>query len=824
MDAGEQTHEPMVTPEHEPEHEPEIQHGPGNDPAQAGAPATRAEADELLQGLAGPGTSLRDDQWRAIDGLVNRRERMLVVQRTGWGKSAVYFIAAKLLRRRGRGASVIISPLLALMRNQVAAARRAGIEAETVNSANMTEWDDIQRRVAGGGVDVLLVSPERLNNPQFRDDVLPELARAAGMVVVDEAHCISDWGHDFRPDYRRIRDLLAGLGAGVPVLATTATANDRVVEDVRSQLGDGTGVLRGGLDRESLRLNVVRLRDTTKRPAWLASHLRELPGSGIIYCLTVAAAEDLAEALTAAGYEVAAYTGRTDAAERERLEAALLGNEVKALVATSALGMGFDKPDLGFVVHMGAPGSPISYYQQIGRAGRGTDRAEVVLLPGAEDRDIWEYFASLSFPAEDVVRSLLDELASYGDQPASTARLETAVDLSRSRLDQVLKVLDVDGAVRRVRGGWVATGAPWEYDAARYGGLAAARKAEQDAMIAYERLGEGAGGAASSGKPAGDAGAGNPGVGNPGVDGPSSSPGAPDPDACRMLFLRRQLDDPTATGPCGRCDNCTGRHLSPDVDARIDDVVRARLTEPGVRIPARKQWPTGLDRLMAGGDGLGRAGSTLGATGLRVPLKGKIVGIGDGRAIGRLNDIARGPALSELLAEASWRPNAAEWKRDRTLRDLVDVLAGWDWDVRPDTIVALVTHDAVEGVDGGAAGTADSPDSGGPMSSAEHGSALDEMVVACAIAISDIGRMGFAGVLPVRYGSRAVEAQNSAYRVAGLADRWDWAAISDLELGDGPILLVTDCVDTGWSVTLAAAALASATGREVLPLALASRG
>lgn len=776
-------------------------------------PATRAEADELLQGLAGPGTSLRDDQWTAIDALVNRRERLLVVQRTGWGKSAVYFIAAKLLRRRGRGASVIISPLLALMRNQVAAARRAGIRAETVNSANMTEWDDIQRRVAGGEVDVLLVSPERLNNPQFRDDVLPSLARAAGMVVVDEAHCISDWGHDFRPDYRRIRDLLAGLGAGVPVLATTATANDRVVEDVRSQLGDGTGVLRGGLDRESLRLNVVRLRDTTKRPAWLASHLRELPGSGIIYCLTVAAAEDLAEALTAAGYEVAAYTGRTDAAERERLEAALLDNEVKALVATSALGMGFDKPDLGFVVHMGAPGSPISYYQQIGRAGRGTDRAEVVLLPGAEDRDIWEYFASLSFPAEDVVRSLLAELETYGDQPASTARLETAVDLSRSRLDQVLKVLDVDGAVRRVRGGWVATGAPWEYDAARYGGLAEARKAEQNAMIAYERLGDGAAAGGTTEDAAGTNGAPEVDVAAGGA-GASSSNRSPDPDACRMLFLRRQLDDPTATGPCGRCDNCTGRHLSPDVDASVDDVVRARLTEPGVRIPARKQWPTGLDRLMAGGDGHGRAGATLGATGLRVPLKGKIHGIGEGRALGRLNDIARGPALTQLLADASWRPDASRWKQDRTLRNVVEVLAGWDWDVRPDTVVALVTHDVVD-ASAGAALEAGSP---------AHGSALDEMVVACAIAVSDIGRMAFGGVLPVRDGSRPVDAQNSAYRVAGLADRWDWAAIGDIELGDGPILLVTDCIDTGWSITLAAAALGSATGRDVLPLALAARG
>lgn len=745
-------------------------------------PATRAEADELLRGLAGPGASLRDDQWRAIDGLVNGHRRMLVVQRTGWGKSAVYFIAAKLLRRRGRGASVIISPLLALMRNQVAAARGAGIAAETLNSANMTEWDDISRRVASQSTDVLLVSPERLNNPQFRDEVLPPLARAAGMVVVDEAHCISDWGHDFRPDYRRIRDLLAGLGPGVPVLATTATANDRVVEDVRAQLGDGTVVLRGGLDRESLHLSVVRLPDTTKRPAWLAAHLRDLPGSGIIYCLTVAAAEDLAQALSAAGHEVAAYTGRTDAAERERLEQALIGNEVKALVATSALGMGFDKPDLGFVVHVGAPGSPISYYQQIGRAGRGTDRAEVVLLPGAEDRDIWEYFASLSFPPEEVVRRLLDELASYGDRPASTARLETAVDLSRSRLEQVLKVLDVDGAVRRVRGGWVATGREWLYDADRYSGLAAARRREQEAMLAYERLGEDAAGTGGAER-------------------------TPDPAACRMLFLRRQLDDPTATGPCGRCDNCTGRHLSPDVDADIDDVVRARMTEPGVRVPARKQWPTGLDRLMAGG-GSGRAGATLAATGLRVPLKGRISGIGEGRALGRLNDIARGPALATLLGEATWRPDAAGWKRDPVLRDLVTVLAGWDWDERPDTVVALVTRDA-----------ADDPDAPGPA-----GSAVDEMVVTCAIAVADIGRMVFGGVLPVRDGSRHVEAQNSAYRVAGLADRWDWSAISDLELGDGPILLVTDVIDTGWSSTLAAAALASATGREVLPLALAMRG
>ncbi|MBB1009953.1 ATP-dependent DNA helicase RecQ, partial [Dietzia sp. SLG510A3-3B2-2] len=428
--------------------------------------------------LAGPGAVLREDQWVAIEALVADRRRALVVQRTGWGKSAVYFIAARLLRELGSGPTVIVSPLLALMRNQVEAAARAGVRAATINSANMTEWDEVRSAVRAGEVDVLLVSPERLNNPDFRDTVLPALAADAGLVVVDEAHCVSDWGHDFRPDYRRIRTLLADLPHGVPVLATTATANDRVVRDVAQQLGVGesasedTLVLRGGLDRESLRLSVVAIDDSEKRAAWLVENLESLPGSGIIYSLTVAAAEDMAELLTSAGHRVSSYTGRTDAGEREELERALLDNEVKALVATSALGMGFDKPDLGFVVHLGAPPSPISYYQQIGRAGRAADRAEVVLLPGPEDRAIWNHFASLAFPPEDVVRRVLDALEP--DRPQSTQALEPAVDLGRNRLEMVLKVLDVDGAVQRVRGGWVATGRPWHYDAERYAGLAEA--------------------------------------------------------------------------------------------------------------------------------------------------------------------------------------------------------------------------------------------------------------------------------------------------------------------------------------------------------------
>src|SRR3712207_6196679 len=357
--------------------------------------AVRERAEEVLRRLAGDAARLREDQWRAIEALVVDRRRVLCVQRTGWGKSAVYFVATALLRdgvtaepgEPPAGPTVIVSPLLALMRNQVEAAARAGIRARTINSANLDEWDEITAEIQAGAVDVLLISPERLNNPDFRDNVLPGLAASTGLLVVDEAHCVSDWGHDFRPDYRRLRPFLAGLPGRTPVLATTATANARVTADVAEQLGDAL-VLRGPLDRESLRLAVLDVPGGAHRLAWLADHLGELPGSGIIYTLTVAQATETARFLASRGYRVAAYSGQTEDADRLAAERDLLANRIKALVATSALGMGFDKPDLGFVVHLGAPSSPVAYYQQIGRAGRAVERAEVVLLPGREDRDI----------------------------------------------------------------------------------------------------------------------------------------------------------------------------------------------------------------------------------------------------------------------------------------------------------------------------------------------------------------------------------------------------------------------------------------------------
>ena len=594
--------------------------------------ALRERAEECLRALAGAGARLRDDQWTAIRALVVDRRRALVVQRTGWGKSAVYFVATALLRSRGAGPTVIVSPLLALMRNQIEGAQRAGINARTINSANTEEWDAVHDEVEAGAVDVLLVSPERLNNPAFRDLVLPNLAATAGLVVVDEAHCISDWGHDFRPDYRRLRTLIADLPPGVPVLATTATANARVARDVAEQLTAASGaetlVLRGRLDRDSLRLAVVRSRTPEQRLAWLAEHLGDLPGSGIVYTLTVAAAHEIAGFLRERGYDVAAYSGQTDPDERLRTEQDLLRNELKAVVATSALGMGFDKPDLGFVVHVGAPQSPVAYYQQIGRAGRGLDRAEVILLPGREDRDIWAYFASLAFPPEPVVRTVLDALTTEGR--LSTSAIETWVDMSRGRLEMMLKVLDVDGAVRRVRGGWEATGQAWAYDAERYARVAAERSREQRAMLDYIAS-----------------------------------------DRCRMEFLRRQLDDPDA-GPCGGCDNCDGRAWSTEVSEASSTAARGHLGRPGVELSPRRMWPSGMSRL--GVDATGRIAADLAAE--------------PGRALGRLTDIGWGDRLRGILAADA--PDQAV--PDDVSDAVVDVLAAWDWTQRPTAVITVASR------------------------------------------------------------------------------------------------------------------------------------
>ncbi|MYU04938.1 RecQ family ATP-dependent DNA helicase [Streptomyces sp. SID8366] len=712
----------------------------------------RAGADAVLARLVGDSTGaarLREEQWRAIEALVADRRRALVVQRTGWGKSAVYFVATSLLRARGSGPTVIVSPLLALMRNQVEAAARAGIHARTINSSNTEEWEDVQAAIAAGEVDVLLVSPERLNNPDFRDQVLPKLSAATGLLVVDEAHCISDWGHDFRPDYRRLRTMLADLPPGVPVLATTATANARVTADVAEQLGTGGGsdalVLRGPLDRESLSLGVLRLPDAAHRMAWLADHLDDLPGSGIIYTLTVAAAEEVTAFLRQRGHTVASYTGRTENADRQQAEEDLLANRVKALVATSALGMGFDKPDLGFVVHLGSPSSPIAYYQQVGRAGRGVEHAEVLLLPGREDEAIWEYFASLAFPSEELVRRTLDVLA-RADKPLSLPALEPLVELRRSRLETMLKVLDVDGAVRRVKGGWLATGQPWSYDAERYAWVARQRAAEQQAMRAYA-----------------------------------------DTTECRMEFLQRQLDDEGAK-PCGRCDNCAGPRFTADASSAALDAARSDLGRAGVEVEPRRMWPTGL-----GAIGIGLKG--------RIPAGEQAA---PGRALGRLSDIGWGNRLRPLLAPRT--PDGPV--PDDVAHAVIEVLADW----------AKGPGGWAPGVEGA------QPRPVGVVTVASR--TRPRLVHSLGARIAETGRMPLLGSVTYDEDAPRVSRSNSAQRLKALdgALAVPPALATALAEAGGPVLLVDDFTETGWTLAVTARLLRRAGAQGVLPLVLAVQG
>lgn len=487
--------------------------------------AYSAALDLLRRALDDQAATFRNGQWEAIDPLVNRRERLLVVQRTGWGKSSVYFIATRIFRDRGLGPTLIVSPLLALMRNQIGAAERLGIRALSINSTNRDEWPALKLQILSNQADALLISPERLSNDGFVQDVLLPVANSIGMLVVDEAHCISDWGHDFRPDYRRLVNVLQRMPDNLPILGTTATANDRVIADVQAQLGN-VKIQRGSLIRESLALQVMKLPSQAARLAWLAEHLPALPGTGIVYTLTKRDADQVATWLNDKGIVARAYySGVTGAgfpnsdSYRQHLEEQLLNNEIKALVATTALGMGYDKPDLGFVIHYQAPGSIVAYYQQVGRAGRAIDLAYGVLMSGDEDHDIHEYFRKSAFPRENSVASILQALED--SDGLTTAQVEEAVNLRHGQIEQVLKFLSVDSPAPIIKDGsrWKRTPIPYHMDHERIRRLTAQRQTEWDEIQGY-----------------------------------LSAP------VCLMEYLADALDDENAER-CGKCSNCHGKPI-----------------------------------------------------------------------------------------------------------------------------------------------------------------------------------------------------------------------------------------------------------------------
>jgi ATP-dependent DNA helicase RecQ len=671
-----------------------------------------------LQTMLGPEASFRDGQREAIEVVAQDGRRALVVQRTGWGKSLVYWIATRVRRDEGHGPTLIISPLLALMRNQIAMAGRLGLRAATINSGNVDEWNAVHEGLAADAIDVLLISPERLANERFTTEVLPSIQGSIGLFVVDEAHCISDWGHDFRPDYRRIGRILRALDPRVPVLATTATANDRVVEDVAEQLGHGATVLRGPLARRSLQLDAIVLENQAERLAWLAERLPLMPGSGIVYCLTVADTQRVATFLRSRGIDAHPYNADLSTEEREALEDALVANGMKALVATVALGMGFDKPDLGFVVHYQRPGSAIAYYQQVGRAGRAVEHAYGVVLSGREDDDIAEFFMDTAFPPTANMHQILVALEAVDSM--SLGGLEKAVNLKRGRLTQALKLLELDGAVARDGSRYLRTPNPWSQDEERIARVIAARRAELEQMQAYMRH-----------------------------------------DGCLMAFLIRLLDDPDPA-PCGRCANCTGEGLPRTVD---DELVRAAVSflRRDLRtIKPRLQWaPDAVEGLS------GR---------ITRPNQGGLALCVFGDA-GWGRDVQRGRVVdgvfSRELVDASARAIRERW--------------------HPEPAPAWVT--AVP-------------------SAARRG-----LVEGFARSLASRLDLPYIETLTVLDGAEPQKAmQNSAQQLrnAHLKVGIDGAAVLS-----GPVLLVDDIVDTGWTLTVAGWLLRTHGSGEVHPFALA---
>jgi ATP-dependent DNA helicase RecQ len=607
----------------------------------ATAPDTFTDrALERLRSLTGAADArFRPGQLEAIHDVVVDRARVLCVQRTGWGKSAVYFVATALLREAGAGPTLIVSPLLALMRNQIAAAQRLGLRAHTINSTNRDEWDGVRDELGAGTIDLLLISPERLNNPRFREQMLPLFAASVGLLVIDEAHCISDWGHDFRPDYRRVRDMLRALPDGVAVLGTTATANDRVVADVVDQLAAPGGAplrsYRGPLARASLRLEVVSLPRPAERLAWLVEHLPALPGSGIVYTLTKRDAEQVAEFLTANGIPAAAYSGEQESAERVGIEDRLQRNELKAVVATSALGMGYDKADLTFVVHYQAPGSVIAYYQQVGRAGRGVEHADIVLLRGEEDRRIQDFFIEQAFPDRERVMAVLAELEAAGETGRTTRELMACVNLGMGRLEAMLKILDVESAVGRDGPRWCArSDTGWSYDAERYAQVTALRRSEQAAMARF------------------------------GTDG-----------RCLMRALQEELDDPDARD-CGRCAVCTAPRFATSPDPRLVELAGRFLRSRPIELEVKKMAPDAGGTMrkireevrVETGWALARFGDGGWWPAIERGLNGGFV---DDDVVAALADVVRSGA-----GEAAWVTSVPSERLGDTLADVARRLAG----------------------------------------------------------------------------------------------------------------------------------------------------
>lgn len=692
-------------------------------------PLTKQKALQYLRdSLQNPNVDFRNDQWESIDAVVNQNKKVLVVQKTGWGKSSVYFISTKYLREQGKGLSIIISPLLALMRNQIESARKLGIKTVTINSSNKDDWERIKADILANKVDALLISPERLSNEKFMQEILEPISGTIGLFVIDEAHCISDWGHDFRPDYKRITNILKQMPANTPILATTATANNRVIEDIEQQIS-GLSTIRGSLSRESLSLHAIRLPEPSHRLAWLLDHIPSFEGSGIVYVLTQRDARIVSRWLNENGISAEAYYSGVEHEDFESkddyrifLEDRLLNNEIKVLVATSALGMGFDKPDLGFVVHYQAPGSIISYYQQVGRAGRGIDKAYGVLLSGHEDDDIHTFFRSSSFPKEENIREVLDALSQ--SDGLSIIELQKSLNLSQGEVDKTLKYLNVEqpAPVVKIGSKWHRTPNPYQFDHQKVEEVLAIRRREWDEMQEYL-----------------------------------------DTKECLMKFLQEALNDPhpQACHRCGKCTTMMSGEFSHENGLKAAEFLRKSeiIFKPKKRV--------NLDALSEYG------------------LRGNIpvdMRADEGRILSRWEDAGWGRIVTQDKHIGHFR--------DELIDAMVAMIKKWNPDPFPTWVTCVPSH--------------------------RH----PELVPSLAKRVAEKLGVPFVDAVKKIRDNAAQKQMNNAYHQAKNLD-----GVFEVSEGlSGPVLLVDDVIDSGWTVTVIAALLRRAGAEHVYPVALATTG
>jgi ATP-dependent DNA helicase RecQ len=718
----------------------------------------KQQAEKYLRtALNNPKANFHDGQWESIEQLLNK-QRVLVVQRTGWGKSMVYFLASKLLRDQDAGPTLLISPLLSLMRNQIEAAERIGVSALTINSTNTDAWQLVESKLRSNQVDVLLISPERLANDDFRQNILANLASNIGLFVIDEAHCISDWGHDFRPDYRRIVRVLQAAPSNIPVLATTATANNRVVNDVKSQLGENILLQRGSLTRKSLKLQNIIMPSPAARLAWLAQTIPTLPSSGIVYTLTQRDADRVSEWLQTNHINAQTYhsdiippddivpllcqtfnisTDEFNAYKKEQkgslykeyLEQKLLNNEIKVLVATVALGMGFDKPDLGFVIHYQRPSSVVHYYQQVGRAGRAVDEAYGILFWGEEDDHIADYFICNAFPPQKHIRQILDVL-DRSDDGLSIPAMQGLLNLRKNQIEKTLKYLTVESPspVTYIKPKWRVTAAANNYriNQAYIDEITSIREKEQQQMRDYMQH-----------------------------------------QGCLMAFLQTALDDPHSEN-CGQCINCAPEKLlSKEYNSDLANHAALYLRHSYQPLVPRKQWPS-KDLFEH---------SPLGA--FKIP---KQLQANEGRALSLWRDAGWG----KLVAQGKYKDNRFS---DELVDACVEMLSQWQPNPAPEWVTCIPSLIRPQLV---------------PDFAERLANALDLPFYNC--------------VEKIKQNKQQKEMENSFQQVKNL----DGAFQINLNDGNySPCLLIDDMVDSKWTFTVVSALLRQKGCSAVYPLALA---